>query len=152
MLIPARLTNVDAAVRAGDLAWHALPLTTHTELLDAQLFRAGLGIGRELDRRFDRTTTAAKMTDVPGHTRSMVPLLAEAGAARIALPYLPTGWTRDALWPDLAPLAAEGRVVTLLGDLDRATWPLAKAGFFGVAKAIEDVLAQCGIRGPSTRD
>jgi hypothetical protein len=80
-----RAGAVDAAVRAGDLAWHALPLTTHTELLDAQLFRAGLGIGRELDRRFDRTTTAAKMTDVPGHTRSMVPLLAEAGVTFLHL-------------------------------------------------------------------
>lgn len=75
----------------------------------------------------------------------LAPLLAEAGVARLALPYLPVGWTRDALWPDLAPLAAEGRIVTLLGDLDRATWPLAKAGFFGVAKAIDGVLAECGI-------
>jgi hypothetical protein len=77
----------------------------------------------------------------------LAPLLDEAGIHRIALPYLPTGWTRDALWPDLAPLAVRGKVVTLLGDLDRATWPLAKAGFFGVAKAIEGVLAECGIGG-----
>lgn len=77
----------------------------------------------------------------------LAPLLAEAGVDRIALPYLPAGWTRDALWPDLAPLAAEGRVVTLLGDLDRATWPLAKAGFFAVGKAAESLLAECGITG-----
>ncbi len=70
-----------------------------------------------------------------------------AGISRLALPYLPTGWTRDALWPDLAPLVAEGQVVTLLSDLDRATWPHAKAGFFGVAKAIEDVLRECAIGG-----
>jgi hypothetical protein len=66
---------------------------------------------------------------------------------RIAVPYLPTGWTRDALWSDLAPLAAAGRVATLLGELDRATWPLAKAGFFGVAKAIEGLLDECAIAG-----
>lgn len=77
----------------------------------------------------------------------LAPLLAGAGVERIALPYLPAGWTRDALWPDLAPLAAEGRVVTLLGDLDRATWPLAKAGFFAVGKAAESLLAECGITG-----
>jgi hypothetical protein len=76
---------IDGAVRAGDLAWHALPLTTHTELMDAQLFRAGLGISEELDDRFGRTTTAAKMTDVPGHTRAMVPLLAEAGVTFLHL-------------------------------------------------------------------
>jgi len=75
----------------------------------------------------------------------LAPLLASAGVERIALPYLPAGWTRDALWPDLAPLAAAGQVVTLLGDVDRATWPLAKAGFFPIAKAIDGLLAECGI-------
>ncbi len=78
----------------------------------------------------------------------LAPLLAGAGIGRVAVPWLPAGWTRDALWPDLAPFAAEGRVVTLLGDLERATWPLAKAGFFGVAKAIDGILAECGI-GPA---
>lgn len=77
----------------------------------------------------------------------LAPLLAAAGVERIALPYLPAGWTRDALWPDLASFAAQGRIVTLLGDLDRATWPLAKAGFFGVAKAIDSLLDECGISG-----
>lgn len=77
----------------------------------------------------------------------LTPLLAEAGITRLAVPYLPTGWTRDALWPGLAALVGEGRVVTLLGDLDRTTWPHAKAGFFGVAKAIEGLLAECGIAG-----
>jgi hypothetical protein len=81
----------------------------------------------------------------------LAPLLAQPGVERIALPYLPAGWTRDALWPDLAPLVAEGRVVTVLGDLDRATWPLAKAGFFGIAKAIDGLLAECGIAGAGGR-
>lgn len=75
----------------------------------------------------------------------LAPLLAAAEVERIAVPYLPTGWTRDALWPELAPFAAQARVVTLLDDLDRATWPHAKAGFFGVAKAIDGLLAECGI-------
>lgn len=70
---------VAAAIEKGDLDWHGLPLTFHTELLDARLFRHGLSISRRLDERFGRRTNAAKMTDVPGHTRSMVPLLAEAG-------------------------------------------------------------------------
>jgi hypothetical protein len=77
----------------------------------------------------------------------LAPLLATAQVERIALPWLPAGWTRDALWPDLAPLVAQGRVVTLLGDLDRATWPLARAGFFAVGKAAESLLAECGITG-----
>jgi hypothetical protein len=55
------------------------------------------------------------------------------------------GWTRDALAPELAALAAEGRVVALIGSLDRATWPHARAGFFGVAKQIDALLGECGI-------
>lgn len=78
---------------------------------------------------------------------ALAPLLEGAGIARVAVPYLPTGWVRDDLWPDLAPLAAQGKVVTVLGDLEQMTWPYAKAGFFGVAKAIDGVLAECGIAG-----
>ena len=70
---------MEEAILAGDIAWHGLPFTTHTELMDAALFRFGLSLSRELDRRFGKTTIAAKMTDATGHTRSMVPLLAEAG-------------------------------------------------------------------------
>lgn len=74
-------------------------------------------------------------------------LLQEAGISRLVVPYLPVGWTRDALWPELSLLAAEGQVISLLGELDRVTWPLAKAGFFGVAKSIDDCLRRCGIVG-----
>ncbi len=77
----------------------------------------------------------------------LAPLLEAAGIARVALPFLPTGWTRDALSPDLAALDRQDRLVTILSDLDRATWPLAKAGFFGVAKAIDGLLAEAGITG-----
>ena len=70
---------MEEAILAGDIAWHGLPFTTHTELMDAVLFRFGLSLSQELDARFGKTTLAAKMTDVPGHTIGMVPLLAEAG-------------------------------------------------------------------------
>lgn len=76
---PAGRAEMEAGIEAGDIAWHALPFTTHSELMSASLFRFGLGLSRELDRRFGRTTLAAKMTDVPGHTRAIVPLLEEAG-------------------------------------------------------------------------
>lgn len=76
---PDRRRELEEAIQAGDIAWHGLPFTTHTELMDPGLFEFGLSLSRELDRRFGRQTIAAKMTDVPGHTRSMVPLLAAAG-------------------------------------------------------------------------
>ncbi len=71
--------EMEEAILAGDIAWHALPFTTHTELMDAELFRFGLSLSRKLDARFGKTTIAAKMTDVPGHTRAIIPLLVEAG-------------------------------------------------------------------------
>jgi hypothetical protein len=76
---PAERGQMEEAILAGDIAWHALPFTTHTELMDAELFRFGLSLSRTLDERFGRRTIAAKMTDVPGHTRAIIPLLAEAG-------------------------------------------------------------------------
>ncbi|GAB4536181.1 MAG: hypothetical protein Kow0063_21320 [Anaerolineae bacterium] len=70
---------LEEAIEAGDIVWHGLPFTMHCELMDASLFRHGLSLSRALDRRFGRKTVAAKMSDVPGHTRAIVPLLAEAG-------------------------------------------------------------------------
>ncbi len=74
---PKYRIRLEKAIEAGDITWHALPFTTHTELMDENLFEFGLSISKALDARFGRTTTAGKMTDVPGHTIAMVPLLAE---------------------------------------------------------------------------
>lgn len=71
--------RMEEAILAGDIAWHGLPFTMHSELMDASLFAFGLRLSGELDRRFGKRTIAAKMTDVPGHTRGIVPQLAAAG-------------------------------------------------------------------------
>lgn len=75
---PAQRKEMENAILAGDITWHALPFTTHTELMDVELFRFGLSLSQELDHRFGKHTIAAKMTDVPGHTRGIIPLMAEA--------------------------------------------------------------------------
>ncbi len=90
---------IEQAVREGDLTWHALPVTTHSELLDASLFAFGLNVSRTLDRRFGRQTIAGKMTDVPGHTRAIVPLLAQAG-----IQFLHIGVNPGSTAPDVPPL------------------------------------------------
>jgi len=77
--------DMEQAILDGDIVWHGLPFTTHTELLDRNLMRFGLDISARLDRRFGKRTTGAKMTDVPGHTIGMVPLLAEAGIRMLHL-------------------------------------------------------------------
>ena len=76
---PERVRRLERAIEHGLIRWHALPFTTHTELMSPALFRAGLSYAQELDRRFGVKTIAAKMTDVPGHTLGIVPLLARAG-------------------------------------------------------------------------
>lgn len=76
---PAERSALERAVRAGHVTWHGLPMTTHTELMDAGLVEHGIAIGRALDARFGHSTRAAKMTDVPGHTIGLVPFLARGG-------------------------------------------------------------------------
>lgn len=68
-----------AAIRQGDICWHGLPCTTHTEIMTKELFEYGLSLSRKLDTEFGVHTIAAKMTDVPGHTKSVIPLLKKAG-------------------------------------------------------------------------
>ena len=60
--------KLERAIRDGVIAWHALPFTTHTELMDERLFEYGLSLSDALDQRFGKCTIGAKMTDVPGHT------------------------------------------------------------------------------------
>ncbi|MEZ3421869.1 MAG: DUF5054 domain-containing protein [Eubacterium sp.] len=67
------------ALVRGDIVPHALPFTTHTELLDEDTIEYGLSIVDKLDEIRGVKTVAAKMTDVPGHTKALVPMLAKHG-------------------------------------------------------------------------
>lgn len=96
---PSARREMEAAILAGDILWHALPFTLHSEVMDADLFRFGLSIAQKLDDRFGHKTIAAKMTDVPGHTRGIVPLLAEAGVT-----FLHIGVNEASTVPDVPPL------------------------------------------------
>ncbi|MEM6857979.1 MAG: FAD-binding domain-containing protein [Pseudomonadota bacterium] len=78
-------------------------------------------------------------------------LLNKAGIERAIVPYLPVGWTRDALMPEIAPMIDSGGINVSLGELDRATWPHAKAGFFGVKKQIDRILRELGIPDPAAQ-
>ncbi|TVX96478.1 DUF5054 domain-containing protein [Cohnella terricola] len=91
--------RMENAIARGHIAWHGLPCTTHTELMDEELFRFGLSIGRDLDARYGKETIAAKMTDVPGHTLGIVPLMAKAG-----LRYLHLGVNPASKRPDVPRL------------------------------------------------
>jgi hypothetical protein len=69
---------MEQAIANGDIAWHAILFSWQTEMMSASEISASIGLSHALDRRFGRTTTGAKMTDVPGHTRGIIaPLCAE---------------------------------------------------------------------------
>ena len=76
---PPQRQQMEQAIMAGDIAWHALPFTWQTELMDPSLIAGGVSFSQEMDRRFHRTTTGAKMTDVTGHTRGIIGPLAASG-------------------------------------------------------------------------
>ncbi len=86
-LIKEALENSDAdkkasliqALKDGNIVPHALPFTTHSELFDSDTFDFGLSIVDGIDEIRGVKTVSAKMTDVPGHTKAIVPLLAKHG-------------------------------------------------------------------------
>ena len=70
---------VENAIKDGILSWHALPFTTHTELMSEKLFEYGVKLSKKLDERFCKKTIGSKMTDVPGHTKGMIPIMQRNG-------------------------------------------------------------------------
>ena len=76
---PTERAAMEKAVAAGDIAWHALPFSWQSEMMTSTLIAGALGFSAALDQRFGRKTIAAKMTDVPGHTRGLVAPLHAAG-------------------------------------------------------------------------
>lgn len=76
---PNQKDKLTEALEKGNIVPHALPFTVHTELLDADSLDYGLSMVDELDKIRGRKTVAAKMTDVPGHTKGLVSLLAKHG-------------------------------------------------------------------------
>ncbi len=96
---PEMRKRMEIAIDAGDIYWHGLPFTTHSELADPSLFELGIQLSANLDKRFDRKTISAKMTDVPGHTRGIVPILAKNG-----IEFLHIGVNPASMPPDVPPL------------------------------------------------
>ena len=76
---PEQKESLTNAIKCGNIVPHAFPFTTHTELLDGDTLDYGLSIVDMIDKIRCRKTVCAKMTDVPGHTKSVVPILAKHG-------------------------------------------------------------------------
>ncbi len=76
---PQQKDKLTKAIKDGNIAPHAMPFTTHTELLDEDSLDFGLSLVDDLDEIRGRKTISAKMTDVPGHTKGLVSILARHG-------------------------------------------------------------------------
>ncbi len=76
---PEQVRLLEEGIRRGDIAWNGMPYTVESEALNAPMFSGLLNLSEMLDRKYGKQTCGAKMTDVPGHTRSVVPLMREAG-------------------------------------------------------------------------
>lgn len=76
---PEDAARLDAAIRRGDIVWNAVPYTFESEVASKDLFETTLLLSQRLDKKYGKHTIAAKMTDVPGHTRSIVSPMYKAG-------------------------------------------------------------------------
>ena len=108
--------EMEEAVRAGDISWHGLPCTTHTELMNGPLFEYGMSLSGDLDARFGRKTIGAKMTDVPGHTIAMVPYLAKAGIQFLHIGVNPASTVPDV--PEVFRWQYEGSEIVVMYNRD----------------------------------
>ena len=78
------------ALRRGDTAMHAFPTSAQAELFDSATFAAGLRLGTRLLSELGLDAQVAAPTvmqqrDVPGITRAVVPLLAQAGVVGLSI-------------------------------------------------------------------
>lgn len=76
---PDAVKKFEQALKQGDIAWNSMPYTIESESANLPLFEGMLKLSQRLDKQFGKKTIAAKMTDVPGHTRSIVTPLYDAG-------------------------------------------------------------------------
>ena len=76
---PADRARLERHLREGSIVWNAMPYTVESETMTLPHFRACLRLSARYDSLYGKHTVAAKMTDVPGHTRAIVGPLADAG-------------------------------------------------------------------------
>lgn len=72
--------ELDRLIESGQIVWHALPFTFHTDLCAPEEFAQGLLWSRRLAEKYHKPIpVAGKMTDVPGHGLMLPELLSQAG-------------------------------------------------------------------------
>jgi hypothetical protein len=77
---PERREKIEQGIREGNVAFHAMPYTIHTETAEAEDLVRGLGISSALCRKYGKPLSiSGKTTDVPGQSWILPTLMAHAG-------------------------------------------------------------------------
>ncbi len=76
---PEAVKRLEEAIGRGDIVWNSVPYTVESETMTCDMFETCLLLSKCLDERYGKQTIAAKMTDVPGHTRSIIDPMYNAG-------------------------------------------------------------------------
>ena len=124
-----QLEDLEHYIKNGQIAWHALPFTSHTDFCGEEEYLEGLRYGRMLSEKYEKPyPIAAKMTDVPGHGFMLPELLSASG-----IPFLHLGCNEFATPPRVPDLffweAPSGRKVLTM---------YSKGGYGSGLKAPED--------------
>jgi len=74
------------AIRSGIISWHAFPYNAELETLDPILIQEGIRLTHMLDEEFGlETKMTLSQRDVPGMSRSVIPILSKMGVAAVAV-------------------------------------------------------------------
>ncbi len=77
---PELRPELERLIENGQIVWHALPFTSHTDFCAPEEYAQGLQYARLLAERYNKPCpVAGKMTDVPGHGLMLPELLDQAG-------------------------------------------------------------------------
>lgn len=128
---PELRPELERLIENGQIVWHALPFTTHTDFCAPEEYAQGLQYARRLSEKYGKPyPVAGKMTDVPGHGLMLPDLLDQAG-----IRFLHLGCNAFATPPQVPPLffwqgPGGGRLLTMYskggygtGLLPPKDWP-----------------------------
>jgi hypothetical protein len=109
---PEAVGKLEEAIRRGDIVWNGTPYTFESEAANREVFATTLKLAKRLDTKYGKQTVAAKMTDVPGHTRSIITPLCDAG-----IRFLHIGVNGASAVPEVPPVClwrnSDGREIIL---------------------------------------
>lgn len=129
---PDESRRLEKALRRGDIVWNAVPYTVESETMNRDLFETTLLLSQKLDRKYGKRTIAAKMTDVPGHTRSIIAPMYDAG-----IRFLHIGVNPASPIPEVPTYCrwknAEGKEIILVYQQDYGTENLLPGGKTAIA-------------------